>query len=135
MFPIKPFELFNNNTRFYTLLSKLNSFEINDIIIDLESTTHYGDNLASFLIPKIFHIRVINLQYKPLLCGKTTFYPVQIFPALQYFFKSRIHKKTIYVILKKLPSTTRSHSVHLTHLKNLPVPNSREHFRDKLIDF
>ena len=57
---IEPFEFLNDNAGFYTLLSKLNSFELDDIIIGLESTAHYGNNLVSFLVSKGFHVCVIS---------------------------------------------------------------------------
>ena len=58
-----------------------------------------------------------------------TAYLDQIFPELQYFFKSGIHQKTVYAILKEAPSATRIASMHLTHLKNLLVSNFHGHFK------
>lgn len=184
---IEPFEFLNDNAGFYTLLSKLNSFELDDIIIGLESTAHYGNNLVSFLVTKGLHVCVINpiqtatlrknnirktntdkvdtlviakavalmdhprfvtlydialMQLKNL--GRfrmklvkqrsrtkiqLTAYLDQVFPELQYFFKSGIHQKTVYAILKEAPSATRIASMHLTHLKNLLVSNSHGHFK------
>ena len=184
---IEPFEFLNDNAGFYTLLSKLNSFELDDIIIGLESTAHYGNNLVSFLVTKGLHVCVINpiqtatLRKNNIRKTKTdkvdtlviakavalmdhprfvtlydialmqlknlgrfrmklvkqrsrtkiqlTAYLDQVFPALQYFFKSGIHQKTVYAILKEAPSATRIASMHLTHLKNLLVSNSHGHFK------
>ena len=184
---IEPFEFLNDNAGFYTLLSKLNSFELNDIIIGLESTAHYGNNLVSFLVTKGLHVCVINpiqtatLRKNNIRKTKTdkvdtlviakavalmdhprfvtlydialmqlknlgrfrmklvkqrsrtkiqlTAYLDQVFPELQYFFKSGIHQKTVYAILKEAPSATRIASMHLTHLKNLLVSNSHGHFK------
>ena len=184
---IEPFEFLNDNAGFYTLLSKLNSFELNDIIIGLESTAHYGNNLVSFLVTKGLHVCVINpiqtatlrknnirktktdkvdtlviakavalmdhprfvtlydialMQLKNLGIFRMklvkqrsrtkiqlTAYLDQVFPELQYFFKSGIHQKTVYAILKEAPSATRIASMHLTHLKNLLVSNSHGHFK------
>lgn len=53
----------------------------------------------------------------------------QVFPELQYFFKSGIHQKTVYAILKEAPSASQIASMHLTHLKNLLVSNSQGHFK------
>ena len=185
--PIEPFEFLNDNEGFYTLLSKLNSFELDDIIIGLESTAHYGNNLVSFLVTKGLHVCVINpiqtatLRKNNIRKTKTdkvdtlviakavalmdhprfvtlydialmqlknlgrfrmklvkqrsrtkiqlTAYLDQVFPELQYFFKSGIHQKTVYAILKEAPSATRIASMHLTHLKNLLVSNSHGHFK------
>ena len=184
---IEPFEFLNDNAGFYTLLSKLNSFELDDIIIGLESTAHYGNNLVSFLVTKGLHVCVINpiqtatLRKNNIRKTKTdkvdtlviakavalmdhprfvtlydialmqlknlgrfrmklvkqrsrtkiqlTAYLDQVFPELQYFFKSGIHQKTVYAILKEAPSATRIASMHLTHLKNLLVSNSHGHFK------
>ncbi len=184
---IEPFEFLNDNEGFYTLLSKLNSFELDDIIIGLESTAHYGNNLVSFLVTKGLHVCVINpiqtatLRKNNIRKTKTdkidtlviakavalmdhprfvtlydialtqlknlgrfrmnlvkqrsrtkiqlTAYLDQVFPELQYFFKSGIHQKTVYAILKEAPSATQIASMHLTHLKNLLVSNSHGHFK------
>ena len=184
---IEPFEFLNDNEGFYTLLYKLNSFELDDIIIGLESTAHYGNNLVSFLVTKGLHVCVINpiqtatLRKNNIRKTKTdkidtlviakavalmdhprfvtlydialtqlknlgrfrmnlvkqrsrtkiqlTAYLDQVFPELQYFFKSGIHQKTVYAILKEAPSATRIASMHLTHLKNLLVSNSHGHFK------
>ena len=187
---IEPFEFLNDNAGFYTLLSKLNSFELDDIIIGLESTAHYGNNLVSFLVTKGLHVCVINpiqtatLRKNNIRKTKTdkvdtlviakavalmdhprfvtlydialmqlknlgrfrmklvkqrsrtkiqlTAYLDQVFPELQYFFKSGIHQKTVYAILKEAPSATRIASMHLTHLKNLLVSNSHGHFKKEM---
>ena len=187
---IEPFEFLNDNAGFYTLLSKLNSFELDDIIIGLESTAHYGNNLVSFLVTKGLHVCVINpiqtatLRKNNIRKTKTdkvdtlviakavalmdhprfvtlydialmqlknlgrfrmklvkqrsrtkiqlTAYLDQVFPELQYFFKSGIHQKTVYAILKEAPSATRIASMHLTHLKNLLVSNSHGHFKKEI---
>ena len=184
---IEPFEFLNNNDGFYMLLSKLSSFDKDSIIIGLESTAHYGNNLVSFLVSKGFHVCVINPiqtaalrknnirktktdKVDALLIAKAiilmdnprfvTLYDValmqlknlgrfrlklvkqrsrtkiqltsyldQVFPELQYFFKSGIHQKAVYAILKDAPSATQIASMHLTHLKNLLVSNSHGHFK------
>ncbi len=51
---IEPFKFTNDYDGFYLLLSKLAPLDQNSIIIGLESTAHYGDNLVRFLISKDF---------------------------------------------------------------------------------
>lgn len=184
---IEPFEFLNDNEGFYTLLSKLNSFELDNIIIGLESTAHYGNNPVSFLVTKGLHVCVIDpiqtatLRKNNIRKTKTdkvdtlviakaialmdhprfvtlydialmqlknlgrfrmnlvkqrsrtkiqlTAYLNQVFSELQYFFKSGIHQKTVYAILKEAPSAIQIASMHLTHLKNLLVSNSHGHFK------
>ena len=50
---IEPFKFTNDYDGFYLLLSKLAPLDQNSIIIGLESTAHYGDNLVRFLISKV----------------------------------------------------------------------------------
>ena len=47
---IEPFKFTNDADGFQLLVSKLESFDKNSIIIGLESTAHYGDNLVRFLV-------------------------------------------------------------------------------------
>ncbi len=187
---IEPFEFLNDNDGFYMLLSKLSSFEKDSIIIGLESTAHYGNNLVYFLVTKGFNVCVINPiqtaalrknnirktktdKVDALLVAKAvalmdnprfvTLYDValmqlknlgrfrlklvkqrtrtkihltsyldQVFPELQYFFKSGIHQRAVYAILKEAPSANQIASMHLTHLKNLLVSNSHGHFKKEM---
>ena len=46
---IDPFQFSNDYDGFYLLLSKLAPLDQHSIIIGLESTAHYGDNLVRFL--------------------------------------------------------------------------------------
>ena len=57
---IEPFQFSNDYDGFYLLLSKLAPLDQHSIIIGLESTAHYGDNLVSFLICKDFKVCVLN---------------------------------------------------------------------------
>ena len=187
---IEPFEFLNDNDGFYMLLSKLNSFEKNSIIIGLESTAHYGNNLVSFLVTKGFNVCVLNpiqtstLRKNRIRKTKTdkvdtlviakavalmknprfftlydialmqlknlgrfrlklvkqptrtkiqlTSYVDQTFPELQYFFKSGLHQKAVYAILKEAPSASEIASMHLTHLKNLLTSNSQGRFKKEM---
>ena len=47
---IEPFKFLNDANDFQLLISKLNSLNRDYIIIDLESTSHYGDNPVRFLV-------------------------------------------------------------------------------------
>ena len=183
---IEPFKFTNDNDGFFTLLSKLNSFDKNSLIIGLESTAHYGNNLLAFLVPKGFHVCLINpiqtstmrknnirktktdkvdtfiicktlmmqphrfvtlydialMQLKNLgrfrqktvkqrtrLKIQLTSYVDQVFPELQYFFKSGIHHKGCYALLKEAPSPDAIASMHLTHLTHLLKSASHGHFK------
>lgn len=57
---VNPFPFENSREGFNLFLSKFKNFQINDCLIGLESTGHYGDNLICFLFPKGFKIGLIN---------------------------------------------------------------------------
>ena len=46
-------------------------------------------------------------------------YVDQVFPELQNFFKSGLHQKAVYAVLKEAPSPNRIASMHMTHLATL----------------
>ena len=183
---LEPFKFTNDNDGFYTLVSKLNQFEKDKVIIGLESTAHYGNNLLAFLVPKGYHVCLINpietstmrknnirktktdkvdtfiicktlimqphrfitlydiglMQLKNLgrfrqktvkqrsrLKIQLTSYVDQVFPELQYFFKSGIHQKGCYVLLREAPSPESIASMHLTHLTNVLKSSSHGRFK------
>lgn len=183
---IEPFKFTNDNDGFFSLLSKLNSFDKDSLIIGLESTAHYGNNLLAFLVPKGFRVCLINpiqtstmrrnnirktktdkvdtfiicktltmqphrfvtlydialMQLKNLgrfrqktvkqrtrLKIQLTSYVDQVFPELQYFFKSGIHHKGCYSLLKEALSPDAIASMHLTHLTHLLKSASHGHFK------
>ncbi len=45
-----------------------------------------------------------------------TTYVDQVFPGLQYFFKSGLHQHAVYALLKEAPSPKEIVSMHMTHL-------------------
>ena len=183
---IKPFQFTNDNDGFLKLVSLLSQFKKDELIIGLESTAHYANNLLLFLVPKGFKVVRINpiqtstmrknnirktktdkvdtftickvlmmqphrfvslldlgiLQLKNLgrfrqktvkqrtrLKIQLTSYVDLVFPELQYFFKSGIHNKGCYALLKEAPSPDSIASMHLTHLKHLLSSNSHGRFK------
>ena len=59
---------------------------------------------------------------------KVDTYVDQVFPELQYFFKSGLHQKAVYAVLKEAPSPNRIASMHMTHLATLLKTTSHGHF-------
>ena len=57
---VDPFGFSNDSDGFRLLLSKLSSFDKSNLLIGLESTSHYGENLVCFLYDLGFTIAVIN---------------------------------------------------------------------------
>ena len=158
---IEPFKFTNDNDGFCRLLSAIGSFDRSSLIIGLESTAHYGDNLVEFLVSRRYQVCVINPiqtstmrknnirktktdKVDTLLIAKTlmiqphrffsqedidmlhlkslgryrmklikertrtkiqlTSYADRVFPELQYFFKSGLHQKAVYALLKEAPT-------------------------------
>lgn len=57
---IQPFSFTNDSEGFTLLLSKLKAFDRKNLLIGLESTSHYGENLICHLYNLSYHIAVIN---------------------------------------------------------------------------
>lgn len=182
----EPFEFSNDSDGFSKLLSVLLSIQKEELIIGLESTAHYGNNLVVFLFNRNFNIVVINPiqtsvmrknnirktktdKIDALLVAKTlmmnefrlvsnqdiellklkglcrfrqklikarttvkiqlTTYVDQIFPELQYFFKSGLHHKACYTLLKEASLPEDIASMHMTHLASLLNKASHGHFK------
>ncbi len=183
---IEPFKFTNDRGGFDLLESYLESFEKESIIIGLESTAHYGDNLVRYLVADSYNVCVINpiqtstmrknnirktktdkvdtfiiaktlmLQKDPRLVTfydldlmdlktlgrfrqktvkqrtrlkiQLTSYVDEVFPELQYFFKSGLHQKSVYALLKEAPTPKEITSLHMTHLAKLLEVSSHGHF-------
>ncbi len=173
---IEPFKFTNDADGFQLLVSKLESFDKNSIIIGLESTAHYGDNLVRYLVAEFYQVCVLNpiktcqmrknnvrktktdkvdtfviaktlmidldmmdlkalgrfrqktIKQRTRLKIQLTTYVDQVFPEIQYFFKSGLHQNAVYALLKEAPSPKEIASMHMTHLANLLKVNSHGHF-------
>lgn len=182
---VKPFGFTNDISGFQKFLLSLNSFSKENLLIGMESTAHYAENLTGFLYSQGFSVCIINpiqtsalrksnirktktdsldtyliakalmmnhyrlftkadydtLQLKNLcrfrqkLMKARTKVKIQLvsyvdllFPELQYFFKSGIHGKTCYALLKEESRPDRIADMHLTRLSNLLNKTSKGHF-------
>ncbi len=185
---MEPFKFTNDGDGFSLLLSKLETLALEDdnIIIGLESTAHYGDNLVRYLVASYYKVCVLNpiqtstlrknnirktktdkvdtyiiakalmlqtsyrfvtffdldlmdlkqlgrfrqktIKQRTRLKIQLTSYLDQVFPELQYFFKSGLHQKSVYALLKEAPTPNAIASMHMTHLANLLKVNSHGHF-------
>ena len=181
---IEPFAFQNDHEGFKLLKSKLDTLK-GDILIGLESTAHYAENVIFFLHSQHYDLAVINpvqtaamrktgirktktdkvdslLICKTLACNsfrlysdtdvktlqlkslcrfrqnlkkskarlkiQLTSYVDTLFPELQYFFKSGLHIKTCYELLKSYPSPDDIAALHLTKLSNFLSKASRGRF-------
>ena len=183
---IEPFEFCNDGDGFNMLISALDSLESDNIIIGLESTAHYGDNLVRFLVASDYKVCVLNpiktstmrknnirktktdkvdtfiiaktlmmqqslrfvtledvdvmdlkelgrfrmkaIKQRTRLKIQLTSYMDKTFPELEKFFKSGLHQKSIYALLKEAPTPEAIASMHMTHLANLLKVTSHGHF-------
>ena len=183
---IEPFKFSNDSDGFHLLISKLDSFDKSSIIIGLESTAHYGDNLVRYLVAENYKVCVINpiktsvmrknnvrktktdkvdtyiicktlmmqdslrfvsyydldlmtlkslgrfrqktIKQRSRLKIQLTAYVDEVFPELQYFFKSGLHQKSVYALLKEAPTPEAVASMHMTHLAHLLKVTSHGHF-------
>ena len=187
---IKPFKFTNDNDGFQLLISKLDPLDKNSLIIGLESTAHYGDNLVRYLVAKNYKVCVLNpiktstmrknnirktktdkvdsyiicktlmmqeslrfvtfydlglidlkalgrfrqktIKQRTRLKIQLTSYVDEIFPELQYFFKSGLHQKSVYALLKEAPTPEAIASMHMTHLAHLLKVNSHGRFNKEM---
>lgn len=57
---VNPFSFENSRKGFDLFISKFKNLDLDNYLVGLESTGHYGDNLICFLFPKGFKIGIIN---------------------------------------------------------------------------
>lgn len=60
-----------------------------------------------------------------------TAYVDEVFHELQYFFKSGLHQKTVYALLKEAPTAKAIASMHMTHLSHILEVASHGHFKKR----
>lgn len=182
---LEPFPFSNDIAGFKSLISAIESLPKDSLIIGMESTAHYAENLLLFLYSKGFNVVLINpiqtsslrksnirktktdridtfliikailmnqyrifsksdydsLQLKSLcrfrqkLVKSKTKVKIQlvsyidlIFPELQYFFKSGIHTKSCYALLKEESRPDKIAQMNLTRLSNLLKKTSKSHY-------
>lgn len=182
---IEPFPFANNHEGFKLLKTKLATLDKESVLVGLESTAHYAENVIFFLHSLGFNLAVINpiqtaamrktglrktktdkidsllicktlavnafraytetdiktLKLKSLcrfrqnlkkskarLKVQLTSYVDVIFPELQYFFKSGLHIKSCYELLKSYSSPDDIAALHLTKLSNILSKASRGRF-------
>ena len=173
---VGPFQFSNDGDGFQYLVSAFEPFDDEEIIIGLESTAHYADNLIRYLVAEGYNMRKNNIRKtktdkidtyiiaQTLMMQKSyrfvtfedldlmnlkelgrfrqktikqrtrlkiqlTSYLDQTFPELQYFFKSGLHQKSVYALLKEAPTAKAIASMHLTHLAALLTKTSHGHFK------
>ena len=69
-----------------------------------------------------------SLKQRTRLKIQLTSYVDQALPELQYFFRSGLHQKSVYALLKEAPMPKKIASMHTTHLSHLLQIASHRHF-------
>lgn len=182
----EPFKFSNDGDGFLRLSAELSDYAPESVIIGLESTAHYGDNLVRYLVANDYKVCVLNpiqtssrrknrirktktdkvdaiviaettmmqksyrfmtfydldlmdlktlgrfrqksIKQRTRLKIQLTSYVDQVFPELQCFFKSGLHQKSVYALLKEAPTPKDIASVHMTHLSHLLQASSHGRF-------
>jgi transposase len=93
----------------------------------LRFVTFYDLDLMN--LKALGRFRQKTIKQRSRLKIQLTSYVDQVFPELQYFFKSGIHQKGCYALLKEAPSPEAIASMHLTHLTNVLKSSSHGHFK------
>lgn len=86
------------------------------------------EDLDTLHLKNLGRFRQKLLKSRTRLKIQLTAYLDRVFPELQYFFKSGLHQKAVYTLLKEAPSPELIASMHLTHLAHLLHDASRGHF-------
>ena len=86
-------------------------------------------DLGLMQLKNLGRFRQKTVKQRTRLKIQLTSYVDQVFPELQYFFKSGIHHKGCYALLKEAPTPDAIASMHLTHLTHLLKAASKGHFQ------
>ena len=180
------FKFKNDFKGFSSILDKIRTFNAENLIIGMESTSHYGENLINFLFKQHFKVALINplqtshlrkanirdakndnldslniaralsfaklnfiskknidcfslkklTRFRSNLIKQRSKAKIQLtslldllFPELQYLFKTKIHSRAIYSLLKKHPSAEEIAALKDDEISNLLYASSKGHFK------
>jgi transposase len=87
------------------------------------------DDINMMDLKALGRFRQKSLKQRTRLKIQLKAYVDETFPELQYFFKSGLHQKAVYALLKEAPSAKDVASMHLTHLAHLLEVASHGHFK------
>ena len=127
--PIQTASLRKNNIR-KTKTDKVDTFLIAKTLMLQEShrfITFEDINLLD--LKALGRFRQKSLKQRTRLKIQLKAYVDETFPELQYFFKSGLHQKAVYALLKEAPTANAVASMHLTHLAHLLDSASHGRFK------
>lgn len=127
--PIQSAALRKNNIR-KTKTDKVDTFVIAKVLM-LQQSHHFlsFDDLDLMSLKSLGRFRQKSLKQRTRLKIQLKTYVDETFPELQYFFKSGLHQKAVYALLKEAPSAKAVASMHLTHLAHLLEVASHGRFK------
>ena len=126
--PIKTSQMRKNKIR-KTKTDKVDTYVIAKILMmqdSLRFVSFYDLDLMD--LKALGRFRQKTIKQRTRLKIQLTTYVDQVFPELQYFFKSGLHQNAVYALLNEAPSPNKIASMHMTHLANLLKVKSHGHF-------
>ena len=86
-------------------------------------------NLDLVNLKELGRFRQKRVRQRPQLKIQLTSCVDQTFLELQYFFKSGLHQKSVYELLKEAPRAKSISSMHMTPLATIIAKTSHSHFK------
>ena len=127
--PIQTASLRKNNIR-KTKTDKVDTYTIAKVLMLQKSHRFITvDDINLMDLKALGRFRQKSLKQRTRLKIQLKAYVDETFPELQYFFKSGLHQKAVYALLKEAPSAKDIASMHLTHLVHLLECASHGHFK------
>ena len=126
--PIKTSTMRKNNIR------KTKTDKVDTYIIAKTLMMQSPNRFYTFYDLDLMDLKAMGRFYQKTIKQRTrlkiqlTAYVDEVFPELQYFFKSGLHQKSVYDLLKEAPILETVDSRHMTHLASLLMKNSHGHF-------
>ncbi len=114
--PLSTSDMRKNNVR-KTKTDKVDTFVIAKTLILQDSLRFISlKDLDYIELKELGRFRRKTVKQRTLFKLQLTFYMDQVFPELQYFFKSGVHPNSVYTLLEEAPTPNDIASIHMTHL-------------------
>lgn len=127
--PIQTSTLRKNNIR-KTKTDKVDTYLVAKTLMLQKSHRFIGaEDLSLMELKTLGRFRQKSIKQRTRLKIQLTAYVDETFPELQYFFKSGLHQKTVYALLKEAPTPDKIGSMHLTHMAHILEVASHGHFK------
>ena len=125
--PLSTSAMRKNNVR-KTKTDKVDTFVIAKTLIMQDSLRFITLKDLYIELKELGRFRQKTVKQRTRLEIQLTSYIDQVFPELQYFFKSDVHHNSVYAVLKEAPTPNAIASMHTTHLAHLLKETFHGHF-------